>query len=64
MNRANFERIATTKPRRSAEAQAAFETRKGKHNKTKRPARFEWDYGVHHKTNVGAPAGRYLGESL
>ena len=33
MSRANFERIVSTKPRRSEEAQEAFVSRKGKRNK-------------------------------
>ncbi|WYW00645.1 hypothetical protein Vasula_00008 [Pseudomonas phage vB_PpuP-Vasula] len=36
MSRSNFERIVSTKPRRSAEAQEAFVNRKGKRNKTEK----------------------------
>jgi hypothetical protein len=36
------QRIKSTKPRRSAEAQEAFQVRKGKHNKTARGGRAEW----------------------
>ena len=39
MSRSNFERIVSTKPRRTAEAQEAFAVRKGKRNK---PERFDY----------------------
>lgn len=62
--RTNFERIVSTKPRRSADAQEAFVSRKGKRNKVTRHARHDWSFGEHHKTNVNAPKGRYRGEEL
>lgn len=39
MSRSNFERIVSTKPRRTAEAQEAFVSRKGKRNK---PEKFDY----------------------
>ncbi|ANY29025.1 hypothetical protein UNOSLW4_0050 [Pseudomonas phage UNO-SLW4] len=64
MNRSNFERIQSTKPRMPEDAAAIFKARKGKRNKTERHARPTWDYGDNHKTNVGAPRGRYAGEDF
>lgn len=43
MSRTNFERTVSSKPRRDAEAQEAFEARKGKRNK---PVKFD------HKRNA------------
>ncbi|WGH15441.1 hypothetical protein [Pseudomonas phage PSA6] len=67
-------RIQATKPRLSetmgASTQFAGKTdfevkqeRRRKDHKPVRHARTEWEY-PHHKTNVGAEKGRYMGEEL
>lgn len=51
---AKYERFASTKPRRSAEAQEAFEARKGKRNKPVREGRVSWEDS---ETIQGRPNG-------